>query len=81
VLTPLSPRRQLWGWLLVVVGLPLITCVCANLRGTSACRACCCCTSCWRWSSPSSAASLPAGVAVLGGFLLANWYFTPPFHH
>jgi len=23
---------------------------------------------------------LPAGVAVLGGFLLANWYFTPPYH-
>ena len=25
VLTPLSPRRQLWGWVLAVVGLPLIT--------------------------------------------------------
>ena len=23
---------------------------------------------------------LPAGVAVVGGFLLANWFFTPPFH-
>ncbi len=81
VLTPLSPRRQLWGWVLVVVGLPLITLAFANLRDTvRARRACCCSTSCWRWSSPSSAACCRRSSPSIGGFLLANWYFTPPFY-
>ena len=32
VLTPLSPTRQLWGWGVTVVGLPLMTEALANLR-------------------------------------------------
>ena len=34
VLTPLSPRRQLWGWAVAVAGLPLITLTFANTRDT-----------------------------------------------
>ena len=57
VLTPLSPRRQLWGWVIAALGLPLITVVVRqHARHVRADRACCCCTSCWRWSSPWSAA-------------------------
>jgi len=75
-----SRRRQRAGWLLVVVGVPLLTLVLANLRET--------------FSLPSHlllylllvvvAAAVggagPAAAAAVGGFLLANWYFTPPFH-
>jgi two-component system sensor histidine kinase KdpD len=80
VLTPLSPRRQLWGWLLVVVGLPLITVVCANLRGHVGLPSVLLLYLVLAMVVALVGGALPAGVAVLGGFLLANWYFTPPFH-
>ena len=77
-----SPRRrQLAGWVLAVVGLPLLTLVLvARARrhrprdGAAAVPA--------RSSSrsPRSAGSCPASSPRSRGFLLANWYFTPPFH-
>ena len=52
----------------------------ADPQTTSASRPCCCCFS--RSSSPSarSAAILPGLAAAVAGFLLVNWYFTPPIH-
>ena len=79
VLTPLSPRRQLWGW---VDRRRRPAADHASRSPTpatrSGCPACCCSTSCWRWSSPSSAGCSRPSSPSIGGFLLANWYFTPP---
>ena len=57
VLTPLSPRRQLWGWALAARRAAADhACRSPTSATRSGCRACCCSTSCWRWSWPSSAA-------------------------
>ena len=80
LLPVVSRRRRLIGWLIVVVGVPLLTLVLANLRGT--------------FSLPSQlllylllvvvVAAVggvgPAVAAAVFGSLCANWYFTPPYH-
>jgi len=80
VITPLSPRRQLWGWVLVAVGLPLITLTCANLRDHVGLPSVLLLYLVLAMVVALVGGALPAGAAVLGGFLLANWFFTPPFH-
>jgi len=78
VLTPLSPRRQAWGWAIAAAGLPLLTLLFANTRET--------------FSLPSVllaylllamvvalvGGALPATAAVIAGSLLANYFFTAP---
>jgi two-component system sensor histidine kinase KdpD len=78
VLTPLSPTRRLWGWVLAAAGLPLLTLLFAHSRDT--------------FSLPSIlllylvlamvvalvGGVMPSAVAVVAGFMLANWYFTEP---
>ena len=80
VLTPLSPRRQLWGWILVVIGLPLITLVFAHTRATFGLSSVLLCYLVLAMVVALVGGVLPAGVAVVGGFVLANWFFTPPFY-
>jgi two-component system sensor histidine kinase KdpD len=77
----IDARRRRIGWLVVLVGIPLLTVVLANLRGT--------------FSLPSHlllylllvvvAAAIgglgPAAAGAVLGSLCANWFFTPPFHH
>lgn len=80
VLPAVSRRRQRAGWLIVVLGLPFLTLVLANLRDT--------------FSLPSQlllylllivvAAAVggvgPAAAGAIGGFLCANWFFIAPHH-
>jgi two-component system, OmpR family, sensor histidine kinase KdpD len=80
MVTPLSPRRQFWGWVLVLAGLPLITVVLANLRGTFGLASVLLLYLALAIVVAFVGGILPAGVAVVGGFLLANWFFTPPYH-
>jgi two-component system sensor histidine kinase KdpD len=80
VLTPLSPRRQAWGWVLVVVGLPLITVIFVNLRDEVGFTSVLLLYLVLAMVVALVGGVLPAIAAVIGGFLLANWYFTPPFH-
>ena len=80
VLTPLSPRRQAWGWMLAVVGLPLVTILFANLRDQVGLTSVLLLYLVLAMVVALVGGVLPAIVAVIGGFLLANWYFTPPFH-
>ena len=80
VLTPLSPRRQLWGWVLVIVGLPVITLAFANLRDQVGLTSVLLLYLVLAMVVALVGGVLPATLAVIGGFLLANWYFTPPFH-
>lgn len=76
----ISPRRQGLACLLAVVALPLLTLVLTALRSDV--------------GLPSDllfyllvvvgvaavGGLLPAVLSAVGGFLLANWYFTKPFH-
>lgn len=80
ILTPLSPTRRLWGWGIASVGLPSMTVLFAHSRSA--------------FSLPSIlllylvlamvvalvGGVMPSAAAVVAGFLLANWYFTPPEH-
>jgi two-component system sensor histidine kinase KdpD len=76
----LSPRRRILAWTLAVVAPPLLTVVLANVRGSL--------------TLPSDLLTFllvvvivaalggfaPAFVCAITGFLLANWYFTPPYY-
>ncbi len=75
-----SPRRRMLAWILAIVAPPLLTLVLANVRGTL--------------TLPSDllifllvvvvvaalGGFVPAFVCAITGFLLANWYFTPPYY-
>jgi two-component system sensor histidine kinase KdpD len=80
VVTPLSPRRQAWGWLLAVVGLPVITLACANLREQVGLPSVLLLYLVLAMVVALVGGVLPALAAVFVGFLLANWYFTPPYY-
>ncbi len=76
----LSPRRRILAWILAILAPPLLTLVLANVRDTL--------------SLPSDllmfllvvvvvaalGGFVPAFVCAITGFLLANWYFTPPYY-
>jgi two-component system, OmpR family, sensor histidine kinase KdpD len=76
----LSPRRRILAWTLAILAPPLLTLVLSNLRGTL--------------TLPSDllmfllivvvvaalGGFVPAFVCAITGFLLANWFFTPPYY-
>jgi two-component system, OmpR family, sensor histidine kinase KdpD len=80
VLTPLSPRRQLWGWIIAGVGLPLITVIFANLRDSFGLSSVLLLYLVLAMVVALVGGVLPAIAAVVIGFVLANWYFAPPYH-
>ena len=80
VLTPLSPRRQAWGWAITAVGLPLLTLLFANARDTFGLTSVLLLYLILAMVVALVGGVLPAAAAVIGGMLLANWYFTPPFY-
>jgi two-component system, OmpR family, sensor histidine kinase KdpD len=80
VLTPLSPRRQLWGWVIVAAGLPLLTLLFAHLRDTFGLPSVLLMYLILAMVVALVGGVLPAAAAVVGGFLLANYYFTPPLY-
>ena len=75
-----SPRRRLLAWALAIAAPPLLTLVLANVRDAL--------------TLPSDlliflmvvvvvaalGGFVPAFVCAISGFLLANWYFTPPYY-
>jgi two-component system sensor histidine kinase KdpD len=76
----LSPRRRILAWTLAILAPPLLTLVLSNVRGTL--------------TLPSDllmfllvvvvvaalGGFVPAFVCAITGFLLANWFFTPPYY-
>ncbi len=80
VLTPLSPRRQLWGWVIAAAGLPLLTLLLANLRDSFGLTSVLLIYLILAMVVALVGGVLPAAAAVVGGFLLANYYFTPPLY-
>lgn len=79
-LTPLPRRRQLWGWLLVLAGLPLVAMGFAHTRDVFGLTSVLLLYLVLAMVVALVGGVLPAIVAVLGGFVLANWYFAPPFY-
>jgi two-component system sensor histidine kinase KdpD len=80
VLVPLSPRRQLWGWVIAATGLPLLTLVFANMRETFGLPSVLLLYLVLAMVVALVGGAIPAVAAVVGGFLLANWFFTPPLY-
>ena len=80
LLPAVSPRRQRAGWLIVLVGLPLLTLVLANLRSTFSLSSDLLLYLLLVVVAAAVGGAGPAAAAAVGGFLCANWFFTPPFH-
>jgi len=78
--SPLSPRRQLAGWVLAATGVPLLTLLLAQIRESAGLT-----TVLLTYLALIVIVSVvggtwPALVAAVAAFLCANWYFTPPFY-
>jgi two-component system sensor histidine kinase KdpD len=78
-LSPLSPRRRLWGWVLAVAGLPLLTAVLIQLRPDLGLPSVLLLYLLLGMAVALVGGVFPALAAVIGGSLLANWFFTPPY--
>jgi len=79
VLTPLSPRRQLWGWVVTLLGLPLVTLTFVGVREDVGLTSVLLLYLVLAMVVALVGGVLPAALAVVGGFLLGNWFFTEPY--
>jgi two-component system, OmpR family, sensor histidine kinase KdpD len=77
----LPARRLTIGLLLALVGLPLETAALTGLRGQVDLTGVLLLYLLLVVLVAVVGGFLPAAVAAVAAFLLANWYFTPPFHH
>jgi two-component system, OmpR family, sensor histidine kinase KdpD len=75
----LSVQRRLLAWISATVGLPLLTLLLLSLRGEIALENVLLVYLLAAVAIGVIGGALPAVVSGVGGFLLANWYFTPPF--
>ena len=80
VLTPLSPRRQAWGWAIALVGLPVLALLFANARDTFSLPTVLLAYLMLAMVVALVGGVLPAAFAVIGGSLIANYWFTPPYY-
>jgi two-component system sensor histidine kinase KdpD len=78
--TPLAPRRRAAGWALALLGLPLVTVLLVALREHLALGGVLLLYVLMVVAVAVVGGLAPAVVAAVGGFLLGNWYFTPPLH-
>ncbi len=78
-LSPLPPRRHALGWLLAAGGVPLLTVALANLRTAVALPTVLVLFMALIVITAAVGGRRPAFLAAAGGFLSANWYFTPPY--
>ena len=76
--SPLPPRRRALGWLLAGGGLPLLTLALANLRGSVGLPTVLVLFLALVVTTAAVGGRRPAFLAAVGGFLCANWFFTPP---
>jgi two-component system sensor histidine kinase KdpD len=79
-LTPLPPQRQLWGWIIAGVGLPLLTVVFAHTRHTVELSSVLLVYLVLAMLVALVGGMLPALAAAVAGSLLANFFFAPPFY-
>jgi two-component system, OmpR family, sensor histidine kinase KdpD len=77
---PLSPRRHLAGWIAAAAGLPALTVVLANAREVIGLHGVLLLYLLAVVITAAVGGALPAVAAAVAGFLLANWFFTPPYY-
>ena len=75
----LSLRRRVLAWIAATLGLPLLTLLLLSLRGQIALENVLLVYLLAAVAIGVVGGALPAVVSGIAGFLLANWYFTPPF--
>lgn len=80
VLTPLSPRRRLAGWLTVGISLPLLTLLLANTRDDLHLPSVLLLYLLVTMAAASVGGALPALAAAIAGLLLADYFFTSPLY-
>jgi two-component system sensor histidine kinase KdpD len=78
--SPVPPRRQLIGWAIAVVGIPLLTFALAQLRESTGLETALLLFLTLVVSAAAVGGTWPAVVAAIAAFLCANWFFTPPIH-
>ena len=78
--SPLSRRRQVAGWLLAAIGLPLLTFLLVQIRDDVGLETVLLLFLSLVVAVGAIGGILPGLAAAVVGFLLVNWYFTPPIH-
>jgi len=78
--TPLPRRRQIAGFALAFVGLPLLTVALTPFRDTLGFTSAAFCYLLVVVATATIGGVWPAGLAGVGGFALLNWFFAPPIH-
>lgn len=76
----LSRSRQLTGWLMALVGLPLLTLILTHVRSTISLPGALMIYLLFVVVIATVGGFIPAMAAAIAATLLANWYFTPPLH-
>ena len=80
VLAPLSLRRRLAALIIAVVGFPLLTLILTAGRNGDSLATALCSYLVLVVVVAAAGGVWPAAVAAVAGFLLSNYYFTPPIH-
>lgn len=80
VRSPLPRRRQVTGWMLAGLGLPLLTVALVSVRDDIGLETVLLLFLSLVVAVGAIGGLLPGVVAGVAGFMLANWYFTPPVH-
>jgi two-component system sensor histidine kinase KdpD len=78
--SPLPRRRQVTAWALGLLGLPLLTYLLAQMRDSTGLETVLLLYLLLVVVIGAIGGIVPGIVAAIAGFLLANWYFTPPIH-
>jgi len=79
-LAPLSRSRQFTGFVLAIVGLPLLTLVLSQFRSHLGFQNALLIFLLFVVATTTVGGLWPGLVASVGGFLLLNWFFAPPIH-
>jgi len=79
-LAALPGRRQAIGFALVGAGLPILTLGLSSVRDSVGLQSALLCYLLLVVAVATIGGARPAGVASVVGFLLLNWFFTPPLH-
>ncbi|HEX7526773.1 MAG TPA: DUF4118 domain-containing protein, partial [Gaiellaceae bacterium] len=79
-LAALSPRRQVIGFVLTLVGLPVLTFALSHVRDSLGLQNALLCYLLLVVAVATTGGAVPAALASVLGFILLNWFFAPPIH-
>lgn len=80
MISPVTTPRLATGWAIAVTGVPLLTLLLAQLRESVGLPTVLLAFLALAVTTAAIGGTPPAVVAAIGGFLCANWFFTPPFY-